>query len=148
MPENAYTNFYGGKKPIFRKTFSPARTDRTEEIRRFAKEKSEQIARYTDNKEVSIAVTSSINNAVEWCVNHPNWKTEMSDEDRMAWIDNVARNFINLFSVGRSDYEELYSSLKNQVDERAEAVAEKINQDVEVSISELIPDDGGIDMEV
>lgn len=107
--------------PYQKKTWQPSRSS---EIKKFQETKSRQIARFADKKELSIITTSSINSAVDWCVAHPLWRTEMTDVKRWDWIDKTAVAFIEYHATKRDELGSLYAGLKSKADQ-AEAEAEK-----------------------
>ena len=117
-------SFYGNN-PYQKPRFVSAAASKSSQIEKFQKNKNAQIQTYTDNKEASIIVTSSINNASDWCISHPDWSKEMTDAERMTWIDEVAKQFIAYFADNRDNLSDLYWSLKREKDERkSDALAE------------------------
>lgn len=73
--------------------------------------RSAEIKRFADAKEVSIVVTSAMNNAFHWCSNHPLWQTEMSEDKRLEWVDETARKLIAYTAEKRPEFESLYDRL-------------------------------------
>lgn len=94
--------------PAYEATKQPVVEDR---IRESMLRKEQKIADHIENKEMSIVITSSIRDAVLFCTNHPIWQTTKSESDRFAWIDTVARKFIEYHVTERPTHEALYSSL-------------------------------------
>lgn len=127
------TNKFGDypyKKPYWKPSKSA-------EISKAMDRKESSIKSFQDNKESSIAVTSSINNAVEWCVRHPNWKKLPNDAERWKWIDGIAREFLVYFAENKEGMETLYWQLKDR--KREMAIKVETEQDIEIGSDEFEP---------
>ena len=93
------------------KQWKKPQSSKSVEIRAFQENKTKSIQAFADKKEISIFVTSSINNAVDWCVAHPDWKNFMTDEERWKMIDEKAKLFVKYFAERRPELVTLYRQL-------------------------------------
>lgn len=115
-----------------RKNFStryPSLKEKTIEKAMARKEKG--IQKYTDQKEASIFLTSSINNAVKYCTETKSW-AEMTDEQRKKYLKKTQDFFLKWF---------LTESIKNtpdKIQEIKEAIItrlQKIEEEAEQEIA-------------
>lgn len=84
-------------------------------IERAVQRKETNISNYQRQQETSIAVTSAIRDASQWCMQHPDWKdASLTDNDRMEWIDRVARDFLEFYAKNRTLYSEIYEKIKDR----------------------------------
>lgn len=107
---------YTPRKPFY----SPNRKfgdSKTTAISKAMDRKEASISRFADKKELSIIRTSCINGAVDWCTNHPDWKKEMSDGDRIAWVIRVSHDMATIFGGEGTEIETTYLLDKNKADE-------------------------------
>lgn len=96
------------RKPFFRRTPKP-------DFGKIMDRKESSIQRFTDNKELSIIVTSSINNAVDWMVSQDWWKDpQVSEAKRWDLLDKTAKVFIRYFAENRGSLGGLYEALKQK----------------------------------
>lgn len=123
----------GGTYQGPKKRFYPSKST---EIKEAVDRKEKSIATYTDKKEAGIVISGAIRDAFLWCVNHPEWGSEMTEEERRNWIDHITKENIRFVASNRSDYESYYNQLRNASDE----IAIKSKEEADVSAIETIDD--------
>lgn len=117
-------------KPQYNKTFP----SKTTEIKQAMERKERGIADYTTKQEVSIAVQSALRDSFLWCINHPDWKENQTDEARLEWVDDTAKRLVRFYADKKIEYAELYENLKGRHREVEEK--EELSEAIEIGSDE------------
>ena len=119
----------------YKKQFFTPTYNKKADIEKMVERKERGIADYTSKQEVSIAVSAAMRDASNYCINHPDWKTDLSLTQRFEWIDEVAKKFIEFYASKRPDYSELYMDIKSRPQEiiNKEETAREIEIDEELA---------------
>lgn len=113
----------------YKNTKTLNKVDKEKKITEAMERKERSIKEFSKNKEISIAVTSAQRDGLLWCVNHPDWSKEMSDSDRMEWINNTIKDILVNNAEHRNELILLYGeTLEQQKQEVVEPVVEEVNE--------------------
>ncbi len=140
-PMDKGVSFGDGVRPRYQPPFRSRPKfgeSRDSSIKSAIAEKDRKIAKYVKDKDVGIVVNAAIRDAYMWCINHPDWKKEMSEEERRDWIDHVCRANIEFTASNKEDYESLYQEIKGAMEVLEEdRVAEIKDKELETANVEV-----------
>ena len=83
--------------------------------------KEKSIYKYTDKRELSIAWSSSIRDAVAWMTQHPDWKKELTDKERESWFVERQKWFYAYFTEEKQNEQTTYEPVKENEEAQIES---------------------------
>ena len=126
-------------KPPY-KTYN-AGASKTNAIKTFQDNKERSIRSYTADKDVSIVVSGAIRDAYLMVCNDPNFKLDITSEERRSWVERMVIENIEFVAKNRESWEDLYSRVRKA----GEDLRLKVEEDVliEEGTDDIGTTDGG-----
>lgn len=126
------TQVWNSSKSYNNKRYRSLNSGKEKQINQVMDRKEKSIKEFSKNKEISIAVSAAQRDGFLWCINHPDWKKEMSDTDRMEWINKTTKDILVNSAEMRDELVLLYGeTLEGKRQVEVEPVQQEVN-DIEL----------------